>query len=96
MLHGIHSLRFKQNAIPLVEQYFAMKLAQVKMLTLHFGLDQLDPGTIQASINFCLNWLVSKEWDPAEPRLLGVHICYVDKLQQFCMAIREVTYFLLE
>ena len=91
MIRGIHSLSFEQDAIPLAEEYFTAKLAQIKLLTIYFGLEQHDQATIRTRINFCMNWLTSEERDPAEPRLLTVYYYCAENLQQFCKAIKQVT-----
>ena len=81
-------MAFHQSAIPLMEQYFGQELTQVKQIKLHL---RYDPTIIQASINFCMNWLTSEERDPAEPRLLKV-ISGHENDQQICMAVRQVIF----
>ena len=92
LFHGINSLAFDRRAIPLVEQHFGPKLAQVKLLTLDLSLGADEDATFgpadEQSVNFCLNWLTSEERDPAEPRLLEVYS--YPEVQQFSMAVRQV------
>ena len=83
-------MEFDHCLIPLVEQYFAPKLTQVKMLTIRFDCKQRDQATIQAGINFCLSWLTLEQRDPAEPRILWVRFSCADHLQQFIMAVQQV------
>ena len=89
LLHGIDSMSFNQSAIPLVEQYFAQKLAQIKMLHLHF--ECFRSATIQTAITFALNWLTSGERNSAEPRLLQFWCTDTNNAQQFLTTIQEVT-----
>ena len=87
LLNGIHSLTFDQNGIPLIEQYFAQKLAQIKMLDL--GIDFYSEPFDQATINFCMNWLTSEERESSEPAFLNIYT-QREIFYQFCMAIKEV------
>ena len=95
LFHGIHSMAFSQSAIPLVGQYFAPKLDKIKMLTILFDFEQPDPATLQSSINFCLNWLISEERDSTEPKLLKVWIRIAENIQKFSTAVQRVTRFIV-
>ena len=73
LIHGIHSITFDHLAIPLMEQHFGEKLAHIKVLRFNLDTDVEQPAfeaTIQAAINYCLNWLTSGERDSTEPKLL--------------------------
>ena len=92
LLHGIRSMAFHQSAIPLIEQYFTSKMAQLKMLALNLDSTPADPATLQA-INFCMDWLTSEKRDPAEPKFLVVRT-RSESFQQFSMAMKQVIYIL--
>ena len=87
-MESTQSMSFKQNAIPLVEQYFTPKLAQIKMLSL--GIDDQNP---QAGINFAQNWLTldddDERRDHTEPRLLEVYQ-ESNTLRQISMDVQQV------
>ena len=92
LLHGIHSLAFDEFAIPLVEQFFGPKLAQIKMLEFRFVFwpgDNDDQATIQAAINFLLNWLTSEGQDGTEPKFLDIYTDW-EIFYQLSIAIKEV------
>ena len=89
LFHGIHSIWFRASAIPLVEQYFGPKLAQVKMISLHFGFGPFDSAAIQTGINFAMNWLTSEERGSDEPKFLKIFI-HARNSQQFVKAVQQV------
>ena len=58
------------------------------------ALDLEDDGgpteTIQAAVNFALDWLHSEERHSNEPRLLMVDYACSEIFQQFSVAVKEV------
>ena len=87
LLHGIHSMDFDQRAIPLVQQFFGPKLAQVKMLSIDFGYDQPTTTPIETDINFCVDWLISDG-----SKLITNRIGSPNIMPQFSQAVRKVGY----
>ena len=61
LLDKIHSLDCNVRLLPIVEQIAGNeKLAQVKVLILtDIAMGRMDEATVQAAVNFLLNWLTS-------------------------------------
>ena len=88
LLHGIHSMRCFQSAIPLVQQFFCPELDQFKMLTIVRFRDW-------ANINFCMDWLTSGMRDSAEPKFLKLEAYFYttsEDFQQFSQALQQVLF----